>query len=158
MNYDDLQRKYEISSQKMAIFHENDQKKELLLQSYEDKITILQKEVKNLNESLADKENYIFELKSQNSSKNYKREKFSDNRENRENEEKLLRRTQELNEEVERLGGVVREMGIRENKWEELKRSGRAMESEIIRLREENMGLREAGEELKRELEEKNGF
>ena len=39
-------------------------KKELLLQSYENKISVLHAEIKNLNDSLAEKENYIFELKS----------------------------------------------------------------------------------------------
>jgi len=155
MNYNELQRKHDILSQKLMISHENDEKKELLLQSYEDKVLILQNEMKNMNESLADKENYIFELKTAlNSPKNYKREKIEKNRENRENQEnqeKLIRRIQELNEEVERLGGMLREMGIRENKWEELKRSGRALEIEILQLREENMGLRG-------ELKEKNGF
>ena len=88
--YDILKNNYELSQKKEGFLQEDIEKKELVLQSYENKISAFQAEIKNLNDSLAEKENYIFELKSikPNSVKREK-EKIASS-ENKESEARLL--------------------------------------------------------------------
>lgn len=52
---------------------------------------------------------------------------------------------------------TIREMGIREKKWDEVKRAMRGQEIELSQLREENYNYENLVKRLRKELEEKNG-
>lgn len=156
-SYENLNNEYELILKKQGFLQEDIEKKELLLESYENRISSLQIEVKNLNDSLAEKENYIFELKSSKPiSAKREKERIKTN-ENKENESRLIQRINEQNEEIQRLMTTIREMNIREKKWDEVQRMMRGKEMELSQLREENGNYEKLVKKLRREVEEKNG-
>ena len=53
---------------------------------------------------------------------------------------------------------TIREMGIREKKWDEVKRAMRGQEIELSQLREENYNYENLVKRLRKELDEKNGL
>ena len=71
---------------------------------------------------------------------------------------RLLQRVNDQNQEINRLMETIREMGIREKKWDEVKRAMRGQEIELSQLREENYNYENLVKRLRKELEEKNGL
>lgn len=145
--YEALKKNYSILEQKLEIYHEEQSKKDFLLQALESRNIGLQEEVKVLNESLADKENYLFELKTL---KSGKFNKFYQNQINGENEMRLIQRIKEQNLEIERLN-------LKKRDWENLKESLRGKDIEIIKLKEGNFNYECLVKRLTKELEAKNG-
>ena len=70
----------------------------------------------------------------------------------------MLQRVNDQNQEINRLMETIREMGIREKKWDEVKRAMRGQEIELSQLREENYNYENLVKRLRKELEEKNGL
>lgn len=156
-NNEILKNELELSLKKQGFIQEELDKKELLLQSFENKVAGLQCEVKNLNESLSEKENYIFELKSHKSGSGKRESRKLEKAENRENETRMAIRMKEQSEEIERLMTTIREVSIREKKWEETLRVLRNKEMEMARLVEENKNFENIVRNLRREISKKNG-
>ena len=155
-NFTNLQKRNEELENKLILIQDSLNKNELLINSYEDKITLLQKEVKTLNESMADKENYIFELKAQ------KQQPFAKNErdllKNRDIEQRFLNRLHEQNQEIERLMNIIREINSREDKFENMNKIIRTKEFEIAQMKEYTMNYEVLVQKLQQELAEKNGF
>lgn len=151
MEMTELKKQFEFLERRNFVVEEERKKNELLLQSYESQNINLQKEVKNLNESLADKENYIFELK------NSKQQMFKidHERQTQENEFRLNQKINEQNQEIERLMMTVREITKREKKWDDLQMTLREKDFQILRLNEEKANLHNIIENLQYELQEK---
>lgn len=147
----EMKKQFDFLERRNFVLEEDRKKNELLLQSYESQNINLQKEVKNLNESLADKENYIFELK------NSKQQMFKIDHERQiqENEYRLNQKINEQNQEIERLMLTIREITKREKKWDDLQMTLREKDFQILRLNEEKANLHNIIENLQYELQEK---